>query len=249
MTDGRLVLAGLVVVSMVSTGLLASNAPADDCGPALSITFDDGYRSVHAEAFPVLEDLGVRATTYAITGQVGGGFEDRPLMTWEQLRELQDAGWEVGSHSRTHPDLRNVSDEQLQDEVVGSRQDLIDHGITPATMAAPYGHTNDRVREAVLEEYDAFRVTEWGANDRSDPDPGALNAYWLNDKIGWTDVEDELVNGTLEQGWGILMLHSVDASSDYAYSIDPETLRDVVRTARDNGIDIKPVAAVLEEGC
>lgn len=249
MIDGRLVLAGLVAVSVVSTGLLAGNAPADDCGPALSITFDDGYRSVHTGAFPVLQDLDVRATTYAITDRVGAGFEDRPLMTWDQLRELQDAGWEVGSHSQTHPDLRNISDARLQDETAGSRQDLIDHGITPTTMAAPYGHTSDRVREVVLQEYDAFRVTEWGANDRSDPDTGTLNAYWLNGDIRWTDVSSEVVNGTLEQGWGILMLHSVNASSDYAYSIDPDTLRDVVRTAQDNDIDIKPVAAVLEEDC
>lgn len=247
--DHRTVLAGLVLASLLSTAMLADSGSSDRCDPVLSITFDDGYRSVHTEAFPVLQDLGVDATTYAITGRVGETFEGRPLMTWDQLRELHDAGWEVGSHTRTHPDLRNISDERLREEVMGSRQDLTDHGITPTTMAAPYGYTSDRVRRTVMESYDGFRVTEWGANNISSPDRGSLDAYWTHENMTWSQIGDEVINGTLEQGWGILMLHSVDASSDYAYSTDPSTLRDVVRTARANDIDIKPVAAVLDEGC
>ena len=92
--------------------------PADR---TLSVTFDDAYRSVYDNARPVLESLGVPATVFVPTALVGSErpmawpgtdrwlgspYEDELIpMSWNELGELTELGWELGSHTRTHPRL------------------------------------------------------------------------------------------------------------------------------------------------
>uniref|UniRef100_I2PZH9 Putative xylanase/chitin deacetylase n=1 Tax=Desulfovibrio sp. U5L TaxID=596152 RepID=I2PZH9_9BACT len=66
----------------------------------VSLVFDDGLESVYQYAFPVLSHLGLAATVGIIANRVDSG--DPDFMTESQIRELQDAGWEVASHSLTH---------------------------------------------------------------------------------------------------------------------------------------------------
>ena len=86
-------------------------------GRVIAVTFDDAYRSVARLGLPLLETLGVRATVFAPTAFVGdpsprgwegtdfwahGDWADEiAVMDWPELRGLADAGWEVGSHTRT----------------------------------------------------------------------------------------------------------------------------------------------------
>ena len=94
---------------------------------ALAVTFDDAFRSVPERALPVLSDLGVPATVFVSTGLVDGplhiGYEqwlDTPhrdelvAASWDQLASLIEAGWEIGSHTRSHPYLTELDDESLQ---------------------------------------------------------------------------------------------------------------------------------------
>jgi peptidoglycan/xylan/chitin deacetylase (PgdA/CDA1 family) len=108
------------------------------------ITFDDGYRSLLTRALPILDTLGYTATVYLI----GDYLDDRRTATpgqpgsylgVEDVRALQSAGWELGAHSRSHPDLTTVDDARLDEEIVGSRRllaTLFDDPI--ATFCYPY---------------------------------------------------------------------------------------------------------------
>ena len=73
--------------------------PAELAGLFYSLTFDDGHESDYTHAFPVLHELGLRATFFVVPTLV-----DTPgYVRWDQLREMVAAGMEVGSHSLTHP--------------------------------------------------------------------------------------------------------------------------------------------------
>jgi peptidoglycan/xylan/chitin deacetylase (PgdA/CDA1 family) len=70
-------------------------------------------------------------------------------MSWDQLRGLADHGWEIGSHTRTHPRLPELGDEALDDELAGSRADCeAGLGVACETLAYPYGAVDERVVEA-----------------------------------------------------------------------------------------------------
>jgi peptidoglycan/xylan/chitin deacetylase (PgdA/CDA1 family) len=131
---------------------------------AVAITFDDGYRSVHRLARPILDEFGMLATLFVPTDFIGseepmawpgidrwlGGEHERELipMSWDEVRELRDAGWEIGSHTKSHPKLTQVSDAELVEQLAGSRLEC-EHQLGACdSIAFPYGDHDDRVVEA-----------------------------------------------------------------------------------------------------
>ncbi|HKW12565.1 MAG TPA: polysaccharide deacetylase family protein [Gemmatimonadaceae bacterium] len=103
---------------------------------AVVITFDDGWENQYRHAFPILQRFGLTATFFVFTTPIG---KDGKLMSWEQLRELQDAGMTIGSHTRTHPVLPDCH-AALHNEVAMSREDIKQHlGRAPDFFAYPFG--------------------------------------------------------------------------------------------------------------
>jgi len=112
---------------------------------AVVITFDDGWLNQYVHAFPVLRALHLTATFFIISGVVG----DESYMSWDQLRELRDAGMSIGAHSRTHPKLDDPT-ASLKSEIEGSRSDLQRGlGRAPGFFAYPYGAWSARVEAEV----------------------------------------------------------------------------------------------------
>jgi peptidoglycan/xylan/chitin deacetylase (PgdA/CDA1 family) len=140
---------------------------------SLAVTFDDAYRSVFALARPIMDELDVPGTVFVPTDWAGseepmrwdgvyqwleGPHEHEMLcMRWEQLRELADAGWELGSHTRSHPFLTAVDDDRLGAELRESRLTLErELGRPCRSIAYPYGDVDERVIEAAREAGYAF---------------------------------------------------------------------------------------------
>ena len=126
------------------------------------ITFDDAFASVKRYAQPVLTSLGMKGTVFAPTDYVSRGAplawagldhweqtsdaKELTPMSWDDLRALAELGWEIGSHSRTHPVLTSLSDDVLTEELGGSRQECSERIGRPVTsLAYPYGDVDDRV--------------------------------------------------------------------------------------------------------
>ena len=118
------------------------------------ITFDDGYEGVHRHALPVLARHGFPATLFVSTGWIrgahdtGGGLDT--MLDWRQVRQLADAGVEIGGHSHTHPQLDQLDDGTLRAELTRCRDIVADElGGPPESFAYPYGYSSRRVRTAV----------------------------------------------------------------------------------------------------
>ena len=111
--------------------LPVGQVPAEFGGGFFSLTFDDGCESDYIHAFPVLLELGFRATFFIVPSLVGStGFA-----TWTQLREMVAAGMEIGSHSLTHPFLHRCSHEQIHREYDESKQ-IIEQRLGRAVRSA-----------------------------------------------------------------------------------------------------------------
>ena len=110
--------------------------------PRLAVTFDDGERNVLEHAFAVLSEFDVPGTVFVAVGTVGAPGS----LDWDELAWLADIGWEVGSHSCSHPRLTSLDDDALDHELQGSRAEIERRLDRPCrSVAYPYGAFDERV--------------------------------------------------------------------------------------------------------
>lgn len=123
----------------------ASELAADGGGPMdLAVTFDDAWDSVASRAVPILARYGVPMTLFAVSD-----WSSRPqhwngahTLGWRDLDALLQAGVELGSHSKTHPDFGTLSRDQAREELEASRDAFrVNLGFAPATFAIPLGQS------------------------------------------------------------------------------------------------------------
>jgi peptidoglycan/xylan/chitin deacetylase (PgdA/CDA1 family) len=120
------------------------------------VTFDDGYRSVHDLALPLLAELGVPATVFLCAGLLGRAsrwmpdLPNEPLVTREQALALRAAGLDIGLHGMDHTILAGLPDAELYRQTVGAA-DLLgaELGEWPRAFAYPCGVHDGRARAAV----------------------------------------------------------------------------------------------------
>lgn len=112
----------------------------------VGLSFDDGYADFAEHALPVLKRYGFSATVYVIAGRLGGDNEwdpegpRKPLMTAELVRQVAEAGIEIGSHGLRHVSLPKAPEAALAGEIAGSRRVLQDiSGQDVPGFCYPYG--------------------------------------------------------------------------------------------------------------
>jgi hypothetical protein len=108
--------------------------------------FDDGWQNQYDIALPILLQHDFKATFGIITDYIGTGENIWEYIDVEKIRTLADYGMDIASHTKTHPDLtENLSDQQLTDEITGSREHLEKLGFQVRTFVYPFCQWNDRV--------------------------------------------------------------------------------------------------------
>jgi len=127
-------------------------------GGAVAVTFDDGYRDLMEFALPVLREFKIPAAFFIVSGGVGGedswnkieGLPREPVMSWDDLKRLRDAGMTIGSHSASHARLDEVHGAALNDEIEGSRRELQGRlGVPIRHFAYPQGRYSKEAEAAV----------------------------------------------------------------------------------------------------
>ena len=108
----------------------------------VAITFDDGLRNFYRKAMPVLADYGFSATMFVVSGLVGQhqafGVE-KDFMTWNEVREIEAHGIQIGSHTVSHPRLESLSRERRDRELTDSRKAIEDQlGKAVSVFSYPY---------------------------------------------------------------------------------------------------------------
>ena len=145
-----------VTAARLSAALAGTAGPLPD--RAVVLTFDDGFEDFHRRAMPLLDRYGFTATVFVTTGWVRdagplpAGRRPGRMLSWSQIAEAAQAGIEVGAHSRLHPQLDQLPDRLLREELRSSKAQLEDKlGFPVAGLAYPFGYSSARVREVARE--------------------------------------------------------------------------------------------------
>ena len=114
------------------------------------LTFDDGVRSHFTVVRPILLELGFSATFFVTEGFTFPS-DKRNYMSWDQIRQLHDDGFEIGNHTRDHVDLTPKNVKGLAKQVEAIARKLERHGIPrPVSFAYP-GNVFHRAALPILE--------------------------------------------------------------------------------------------------
>jgi peptidoglycan/xylan/chitin deacetylase (PgdA/CDA1 family) len=153
---------GLSAGEALSTFDEVAAGGTDAAGPRVVFTFDDGCETDLIFAAPILKEAGFGATFYVTVAHLGR----RGYLSESQLRELSDAGFEVGSHSLTHSYLHDLSDARVREEVAGSKERLEQlTGRAVRHFSCPGGRWDARVAAAAREAgYESLVTSRPGLN-------------------------------------------------------------------------------------
>jgi peptidoglycan/xylan/chitin deacetylase (PgdA/CDA1 family) len=105
-------------------------------------------------------------------------------LNWDEIRELQRDGVQIGSHSVTHPFMTRLSPEDLEYELVASRDRIsAETGVSPDSFSYPFG-TPDVISHRVTE---AIRSAGYRYAVVSTPGPRSLESVWTVNRHGVRD--------------------------------------------------------------
>lgn len=143
----------------------------------VAITFDDGYKDVAINAYPIMKKYGFVGTAFIITDSVGKD----DYMTWDDIRMLHEAGWEIGSHTSSHPDLSKSRENKVIREVTDSKSKIEEEiGTTVSTFCYPSGKYNDTVVQNVANAGYKYAVTTVSGTKNSSANPLRLKRVRIN---------------------------------------------------------------------
>jgi peptidoglycan/xylan/chitin deacetylase (PgdA/CDA1 family) len=112
------------------------------------LTFDDSVKSQATFAAPLLRQHGFGATFFVTDDP---RFRGEHYMTWEEIRHLYEAGFEIGNHSGRHVDVSKESPEQFSADLAIIEQRCQQHGLPrPTTFCYPAYHSSQEAVQVLL---------------------------------------------------------------------------------------------------
>ena len=146
---------------------------------AVALTFDDGWHDNYTNAFPVLKELGIKATVFIIPASIGQmstaattlpGDRGYPHLSREEILEMSDAGIEFGSHTMNHARLNQITESEVKTEIESAKREIENLVQQPCwTIAYPAGYFSDAARRAASDAgHIAGFSTVYGPTDKVD---------------------------------------------------------------------------------
>lgn len=176
----------------------------------VSFIFDDGFVQDATVMLPMFQKRGLVAASAIITSDL-----DRPRpthLTLAQVKGLAAAGWEIMSHTVTHPWMTEQDEATVWREMRESVTRLQQAGLKVSTFAYPYGDHNAFTRQVASQVFQAAFISDAGLNDARS-DRLALRRIPLGSHL--KEGQDTLAyykaqvdKAVAEKAWAVFVLHS-----------------------------------------
>jgi peptidoglycan/xylan/chitin deacetylase (PgdA/CDA1 family) len=129
------------------------------------LTFDDGYADNYVHVMPILQELDFHATIFISPGTTEDGY----FLNWDQIKEMQQAGWDIQPHGMTHPHLPKLTAVQQAYEITEAKRQIeVQLGIQSQVFCYPYGERNAYTIKVLEEQGFRYAFTiEQGVTTRA----------------------------------------------------------------------------------
>ena len=169
----------------------------------VTFIFDDGNLTDYTIMKPVFDKQGEVACVSIISDNIG----DTNSLTSTQLVEMESDGWEILSHSKTHPNLITLTEEQIRTELLDSKRSLEAMGLTIKNFVYPSHRHNNIVRKITKEYYRSARGGNQGINPER-LETYALSSYIINVFTTLSSCKEYVDKAWNEKKWMIFYLHT-----------------------------------------
>ncbi len=216
------------------------------------LTFDDGNKSDRTFVGPLLKEYGFGATFF-INKEGSFAGDTEKYLSWEDVRWLHEAGFEIGNHTANHPDIRKLSKAEFAAELEAIEEGCVEHGIPrPVSFCYPGYHSSREAVEVIEERGYLFArrgvAPEFPASDHGDRGP----AYNPNEDHpllvpttgasgpNWNKFEDfvSIVNQANDGQIAVLTFHGVPTPMHPWVNTDPQVFRRYMDYLRDNDFTV-----------
>lgn len=208
--------------------------------PLISVTFDDGWQSNYTVALPILQKYGIRTTQYVLSGVES----DPGYLSWDQIRQIKQAGHEIACHSVDHPDLTTLSAIELQHQLVGCQTKVQAEIDAPVTdFASPYGAENKQTLATIAKYYQSQRNV-WGevddgidgydVNIQSLFKPYDIVGYSVENTTTLSDIKKLVAYTQAHNGWLVLIYHQISSNKEEWASTRARLEQDMAFISRSN---------------
>lgn len=228
---------------------LAEYTPVPFNRGLVSVTFDDGWANQYANAVPLLKKYGQVATFYIISGEL----TDQPdYMSATQVKSLQAAGNEIGSHTVTHRDMTTLSPTIMQQEMQQSQITLQNTvGVPVKDFAYPYGAYNLSTIAVGKQYYQSQRSVIGGLNTKDSFDITQLKIQEVDSNISQAQVKGWIDAAIAQHAWLILVYHEVANTpvdpTDALYTTKPADIDAELGYLKSTGVATVTVQQALTE--
>lgn len=220
----------------------------------ITLWFDDGWKTQYTTAFPEMQNAGFKGAV-----AVAVDFVCRPaFVTWNQLRTMQAQGWETTAHSITHTcKLEYYTDATTKQELLGSKQAIIAHGLRADHFVMPCGYSRAQIKAAFVGQhppivetaqqyFDSYRTTE---SERINAlpllDPYNLNAFQMRDTTTDQEITNVINQAVTQKGWLIIVVHQID-ETHRPLSITLDKFKLVLDLVKKSGLPVVLPSQVIE---
>ncbi len=209
----------------------------------ISFTFDDGYACQYETVIPLLEKYDFSSTFYFTND-----FLDKPgYVTSKEVIEIFRKGHEIGSHSLTHKNLKQISRSQVKKELMESKlllEILIAGSVV--SFAPPFGVYGRDAFFFLKNTYSSSRSIVPGLNRIKNINPFFIYGNVIFSSTSLIEIEALIRKTIKEKAWLVLVYHRVD-ERDHMLSVSPKKFEQTLKLVQDFGLRVLPVKEALSQ--
>jgi peptidoglycan/xylan/chitin deacetylase (PgdA/CDA1 family) len=215
----------------------------------VSLTFDDGWRNIYTNGFPVLQKYGLTSTQYLNSQPVVDGYPD--YMTYQMVKDFAAAGHELGWHTRTHANVTTLSAGALDTELTIPTAFLNGTGTTASSFtnfATPFGAYNDTSVNAIMSKYRSHRSTDVGYNTKDNFNIRNIKVQNITNTTTPAQVQAWVNQAIADKSWLVIVYHEVTTNAaDPTYAVTPANLDAELNIVKQSGVSVLTVQQALNE--